>query len=70
MQCPKCGSYNCTIINEVKTTGKDYSATKGCCGVLILGGWEGLLCGLCGEGKRTTSTNYWICNDCGKKWRA
>lgn len=69
MQCPKCGGYNCTIINEVQTKGKDYSAGKGCCGYLLFG-WAGLLCGLCGEKKKTTNTNYWVCNNCGKKWRA
>lgn len=69
MQCPRCHSENCYIINEVTTKGKDYSAGKGCLGYLIFGTW-GLLCGACGEGKTTTNTNYWVCNNCGKKWRA
>ena len=32
MVCHRCGSNDCQIINEVSTSGKDFSATKGCCG--------------------------------------
>lgn len=74
MKCPKCGSENCQIITETRTAGKDYSAGKGICGTIfsfMMGcGPIGVLCGFCGEGKTTTTTNYWICNSCGKKWRA
>lgn len=69
MKCPKCGNENCHIINEVKTTGKDFSASKGCCGAVLLGP-IGLLCGACGKGKQTQNTNYWVCNGCGHKWKA
>ena len=68
MRCPSCGSENCQIINEVSTSGKDYSASKGCCGWFFFGP-IGLLCGACGEGKKTKNTQYWVCNHCGKKWR-
>ena len=68
MKCPDCGSENCHIINEVETTGKDYDAKDGCCGYICLGP-IGLLCGACGKGKETTNVNYWVCNNCGKKWR-
>lgn len=69
IKCPSCGSSRCQIINEVKTEGSNYSAEKGCCGVICFGP-IGFLCGLCGEGKKTVNTHYWICHDCGKKWKA
>lgn len=69
MVCPNCGSNNCGIINETNTSGKDYSAGKGCLGYLMFGG-PGLLCGLCGEGRQTHSTNFWLCYNCGRKWKA
>ena len=69
MKCNKCGSDNCQIINEVTTSGKDFSAKKGCCGAILLGP-IGVLCGACGKGKQTTNTNYWVCNNCGDKWKA
>lgn len=69
MNCPKCGSSNKTIINETNSSGKNFSVGKGCCGWFFLGPF-GILCGLCGKGKQVTNTNYWICNDCGYKWKA
>lgn len=69
MVCPRCGNRNLQIINETTTTGKDFSASKGCCGYILLGP-IGVLCGLCGEGKQIKSRNYWICNNCGNKFRA
>lgn len=68
-KCPRCNNENCQIINEVKTEGKDFSASKGCLGALLLGPL-GILCGACGKGKQTTTTNYWVCNKCGYKWKA
>ncbi len=70
MRCPKCGSENCQIITETQTSGKDYSIGKGLCGWCLTGGPIGLLCGFCTGGKKTLSQAYWICNTCGKKWRA
>ncbi len=69
MICPKCGENNSQIINEVTTTGKDFSAGKGCCGAILMGP-IGILCGACGEGKKTHNNQYWICNNCGNKWKA
>ena len=69
MNCPRCGSVNCQIINEATTKGRDYSAGKGCIGTLILGP-IGLLCGACGKGRQIINTNYWVCNNCGYKWKA
>ena len=40
MICPKCGSDNVQIINETTTSGKDYSAGKGCLGFLITQGQQ------------------------------
>ena len=68
MNCPKCNSKKCKIINEVSTEGKDFSAGKGCLGALLLGPL-GILCGACGKGRQTTNTNYWVCEDCGNKWK-
>ena len=69
MRCPKCGNFNCIIINEATTKGKDFSVGKGLCGGLILGP-IGLLCGACGKGKQIKNTNFWVCNNCGYKWKA
>lgn len=68
MKCPRCGNENCSVINETTTTGKDFSAGKGCLGALLLGPL-GVLCGACGKGKQTTNQNYWVCNQCGHKWK-
>lgn len=68
MRCMRCGGENCQIINKTTTKGKDFSASKGCCGLMLLGP-IGLLCGVCGKGKQTNTTNYWVCNNCGNKWR-
>ena len=66
--CPNCGSHNCQVINEVHTTGTDFSGGKACCGYLLFG-WIGILCGMCGSGKKVHNTNYWVCNNCGRKWK-
>ena len=58
MRCPKCHSNNLQIISDVK--GKGVSATNLClCGLL----------GLAGVGK-TKTTHYWICSNCGNKFKA
>ena len=44
MRCPICGSENCQIITSMHTEGKDFSASKGCCGWLLAGP-VGVLCG-------------------------
>lgn len=68
LRCPICGGTNCTPIVETSTSGKDFSAGKGCCGFALLGP-IGILCGACGKGKQTTSTAYWMCLNCGNKFR-
>lgn len=67
MKCPRCGG-DCHPITEIHTTGKDFSASKACCGFLCFN-WIGLLCGLCGEGKQTHSNTYWLCNQCSNKFK-
>ncbi len=68
MKCPKCNNETCNMINEVTTTGKDFSAGKGICGAVLFGP-IGILCGLCGQKKKTYNTNYWVCGSCGNKFR-
>ena len=55
--CPKCGGTNSQAISD--THGKGASFWKLClCGVL----------GLCGTGK-TQTDHYWVCQDCGNKFK-
>lgn len=68
MTCPKCYGRNCQIINETTSHGKDFSASKGCCGAILFGP-IGILCGACGEGRTVESKAYWVCNDCGHKFK-
>lgn len=69
MKCPKCGSENCQIVSDISTSGKDYNAGNGCCGAILFGPL-GLLCGAAGKGKQTKTEHFWICNNCGNKWKA
>ncbi len=69
MTCPKCGNQHLQAATEINTYGKDFSASKGCCGAIILGP-IGILCGLCGKGRQTHSTTYWMCPTCGHKFKA
>ena len=74
--CPRCKSRNLQIVTNTEyhsqTSGGGYSAGKGCCGYMALGPL-GLLCGACGSKSKTTvtstSTNVWVCRDCGNKFR-
>ena len=76
VNCPKCGGKRLQITTEtdthVKTSGGGYSSTKGCLGWLVLGPF-GLLCGNCGSKQKTsvdtTNKTYWVCSDCGNKFR-
>ena len=61
MRCPKCGGEHCQVISETTSKGKDFSAA--------LLGPIGILCGACGKGKQINSTNYWVCQDCGNKFK-
>ncbi|SFG70909.1 hypothetical protein SAMN04487761_14025 [Lachnospiraceae bacterium C7] len=68
MRCPRCGNMNCMVISESYSHGTDYSAGKGCIGALLFGP-IGLLCGACGGGRKIKNTHYWVCQQCGYKWR-
>lgn len=69
MKCPKCGNENLQATTETSSKGKDFSATKGCCGAILMG-YIGILCGACGQGKKINSTTYWMCPQCGHKFKA
>lgn len=57
---------------SARTIGNGYSPAKGCLGSLLFGsgGW---LLGALGQRQRTIietqNRNFWICNDCGNKFR-
>lgn len=68
MNCIQCGHPDCSVINEVHSTGKDFSVTQGCCGSIFLGP-IGILCGACGQKRKIHNTTYWVCNHCGTKFK-
>lgn len=63
-QCPKCGSNNLQAIHSA--TQKGFSDTNACGGCCCLGP-VGLLCGLCGSGKKQEQS-YRMCLNCGNKF--
>ena len=63
-QCPKCGSDKLQAVHTSSQKGfSDASALGGCC----LFGPLGLLCGLCGSGKKQESS-FRMCLNCGNKF--
>lgn len=66
LRCPKCGSEDVQFATSTSTTG--ISASDACCGYMLLGPL-GLLCGLCGAGESTTK-EFWVCHNCGAKFKA
>lgn len=74
--CPSCKSSHLQATVEtstsVRTTGNNYSLGKGIIGRLLFG-TPGLLLGSVGQKQRTyidtLNRNYWICSDCGNKFR-
>lgn len=69
--CPNCGSHDCEVQvqQNVTTSGSNYSCCSGGLGWLLAGPF-GLLCGLCGSGKKTTTTSksIWLCKKCGTQF--
>jgi len=72
LHCPQCGSKRLQAIVESNTSGQGggYSGGQGCLGFLLFGPL-GLLCGSCGGNKNVTTTNktFWVCQECGNKFR-
>lgn len=76
VKCPRCGERDLHPINEtttsVQTSGGGYSSSKGGLGWLLFGP-IGLLCGGLGQKQRTSINTvhklFWICNECGFKFR-
>ncbi len=67
--CPRCGGHNLTPLNDISTKGKDFKSGDACCGALLFGPL-GLLCGFTGKGKQASSETFWLCSDCGNKFKA
>ena len=66
--CPFCGASDCTVTQKTNATvTSKFGFGSGCCGMLLLG-WPGLLCGLCGSNTKTdlASETWWACKSCGK----
>lgn len=63
-QCPKCGSEKLQAVHN--TNNKGFSDSKACGGCCLLGP-VGLLCGLCGSGKKQEQS-YRMCVNCGNKF--
>lgn len=74
--CPKCKStdihFSQTKDIVVNTHTKNFSSGLGCLGCLIAGPL-GILCGLCGGGTTTSTTQneqvVWVCKHCGNKFK-
>ena len=69
MKCPFCKEDNCRMIKEFTRKGGEFNKSRAFWGFIILGP-VGLLCGKCGNKKEIVNTNYWFCNNCGKKGKA
>lgn len=69
MKCPKCKSENCQYIAMSETNSTGFNSGNACCGLILMGPM-GLLCGLCGNETKTTTKEYWICQNCGNKFKA
>lgn len=68
MVCTKCKNNYCKMISETKTTGKDYSISRGLlCEILF--GSAGFAGGF-SNSRNTNVTAYWVCTKCGHKFKA
>ncbi len=65
--CPRCGSNHTYSTAQTNVSGKDFSAGKGCCGYILLGPL-GILCGMCGQKQKVSTTTLWVCNGCGNRF--
>ncbi|MBQ5319312.1 MAG: hypothetical protein J6K17_09475 [Oscillospiraceae bacterium] len=67
MKCPNCNSENVSFISNMQKRG--FSVADACCGWLLFHNWIGILCGAIGANK-TKTQDYWVCNNCGRKFQA
>lgn len=76
MICPKCGSNNvhtqAITETDIKSKEKGFGCIKACLGYLLFN-IPGILCGLCGMGKRKERATskvrtIHICQNCGKQF--
>lgn len=68
IKCPACGSTDLTTITESHTTGRDFNSSDACCGYLLCGPL-GLLMGVDKKGKQQHTDAFWICKNCGNKFK-
>lgn len=68
LKCPACGSDDLTTISETYTVGKDFNRSNACCGYFLCGPL-GLLLGVDKKGKQQHTNNFWVCKNCGNKFR-
>ena len=67
--CPKCGSLNVQVVNDVNSSTEGLGVGKGCLGYICFGP-IGLLCGLLGMGEgRTNTRTYRVCGNCGARFK-
>lgn len=64
-QCPKCGSEK--LQEVVSTSQKGFSGANACAGWCLCGPLTGILCGMCGSGKKK-ERSYRMCLNCGNKF--
>ena len=73
IRCPHCQGTNLhpVVENNVSSMGGGYGVGKGCLGYICLGPL-GLLCGLCGNKQKisTSSQTFWLCQNCGYKFQS
>lgn len=68
VKCPSCGSTDLTTVSDTHTTGKDFNSSNACCGYLLCGPL-GLLFGVDKKGKQQHTDNFWVCKNCGNKFK-
>ena len=66
IKCPACGSTDLTTITESHTTGRDFNSSDACCGYLLCGPL-GLLMRV--KGKQQHTDAFWVCKNCGNKFK-
>ncbi|MBP5605579.1 MAG: hypothetical protein J6X60_08555 [Ruminiclostridium sp.] len=71
MTCPRCGNNSCQLIDEVKEKSWDEYEDPVKSGYFFLGPWGVLIKRIInGKNSKGKHQNYWVCNKCGKEWKA